>query len=172
MIENYHKFDTDLDKRRQDCQKLLEVTARNSAAAFKTCITKKGGSGQLIFDHTGQSLEMKVRLVSQRKGSYDPTNLSGGEGSLTQLCFLMALFQDTAGPFHILDEIDVFLDHPNRHTLFKNLNDMTRELDKQWIFLTPHDTKCIQRGEHIKVMEMVPPPPNQRQINEYFEPEN
>merc|ERR1719447_2700712 len=143
-VNNINFSSRAVKKRRKLLDRLISSTADSTVSKFKHYLTKRGGRCDLNFNHTEGILTMdKAKLASQRDG-VQTKNLSGGESTTIQLCFLMSLFVDTACHFHVLDEIDVFLDNPNRSSLIKNLNTMTQTIDKQWIFLTPHDTSCVK----------------------------
>jgi len=170
VCANFLKYSKHLERRGKDCNNMRMETAKSCDSTFRLAMMKRGGEGRLIFDHESReddedarfskhpTLEMEVELHSQKRGQrYSTKQLSGGEATKTQLCFLMAMFRDSASPFHILDEIDVYLDNLQRNKMLKQLSKMARTFDRQWIFLTPHDTSCIERREGVRVQTMSVP---------------
>ena len=73
----------------------------------------------------------------------DPGALSGGEKSFSQICLLLALWEDSRSPFRALDEFDVFMDAVNRRLAMKLLIDYARghSNSSQFILITPQNTK-------------------------------
>lgn len=68
--------------------------------------------GKLEFDVERGTLEIKVKpqkAENTETKQVDTSSLSGGEKSFSTVCFILALWQEAALPFHFLDEFDVFM---------------------------------------------------------------
>lgn len=68
--------------------------------------------GNLEFDMKAETLRIKVKpqkADSTMTKQVDTSSLSGGEKSFSTVCFILALWQEAALPFHFLDEFDVFM---------------------------------------------------------------
>lgn len=68
--------------------------------------------GKLEFDVERGTLEIKVKpqkAENTETKEVDTSSLSGGEKSFSTVCFILALWQEAALPFHFLDEFDVFM---------------------------------------------------------------
>jgi DNA repair exonuclease SbcCD ATPase subunit len=146
-------------------KKIDRITAKYGTLVstwFNGYLTKKGYEGQARFMHedgNGQ-LDISVNLnpASQSQSSQDVLTLSGGESSFTTVALLLALWQIIDPPFRIMDEFDIFMDAVHRKLSIVTLIEFARSMSsKQFIFLSPLDSKVIPKGADITVTKLEAP---------------
>ncbi len=80
---------------------------------FSNLLRARNYSGNLIFDHEQQKLEVVVQpnktKETENELSKDLKSLSGGERSFSTVAFLLSLWSIVESPILFLDEFDVFM---------------------------------------------------------------
>ncbi|KAJ7166983.1 hypothetical protein C8R46DRAFT_268423 [Mycena filopes] len=150
-----------LDVRNTRWYDFRSLIALRCKMAFGYHLSLRGYFGKVLFDHHNQSLDLTVQTDDQAatQGGRDklPVSLSGGERSLSTICFLISLWQSIACPLRCLDEFDVFMDSVNRRISMKMMIDTAKTDYKQYILITPQDMNNIQPGESVRVHRMTDP---------------
>ncbi|KAF9077495.1 P-loop containing nucleoside triphosphate hydrolase protein [Rhodocollybia butyracea] len=130
---------------------------------FRYNLAQRGYFGNIMFDHSNQTLSLKVQTddqVGTQDGSKekDPRSLSGGEKSFSTICLLLSLWESIGCPLRCLDEFDVFMDAVNRRISMKMMIDTANQSDKkQYILITPQDMTNIKIGPSTRVHRMTDP---------------
>ncbi|WVQ83023.1 hypothetical protein IAT38_005161 [Cryptococcus sp. DSM 104549] len=148
-------------------------TAIRAKTAFVVFESLRNLEGRLEFDHTMETLTLKVQNTV-RKAAEDGTmtqtshltsakGLSGGERSFSTVSLLLSLWSTTPCPLRALDEWDVFLDNANRKVAAKCLMEGAKASDKkQYILITPQNMAGIDTsGEDKRVIRLADPERNQ-----------
>lgn len=107
---------------------------------FQYNLSNRGYFGKVLFDHTAQTLQLRVQTEDtggNQAREKDPKALSGGEKSFSTICLLLALWESIGCPIRCLgelalmfifcwmdpdnvpDEFDVFMDAVNRRISMK-----------------------------------------------------
>ncbi|QRV82074.1 structural maintenance of chromosomes protein [Ceratobasidium sp. AG-Ba] len=123
---------------------------------FSYYLGQRGYRGSLEFDHTANTLNLRVVTdeANPHAKDKDPKALSGGEKSFSTICLLMSLWEALGCPIRCLDEFDVFMDQVNRRIAMKAMVQTARASDnKQYIIITPLDVSSdIASGVRIHKM--------------------
>ncbi|XP_072166708.1 structural maintenance of chromosomes protein 6-like [Diadema setosum] len=158
-----------LEKRKLKFQDLRRTIAARAQCLFVSMISNRGYFGQIKFDHVAGELNLIVdsdqsKALKGRRQNTSATNvrsLSGGERSFSTVCLIMALWESIESPFRVMDEFDVFMDMVTRRECMEMMQEFAEyQSYRQFIFLTPHDTR-ISAGRFIRIHQLHDPERNQ-----------
>jgi chromosome segregation ATPase len=150
----------DIAKRKKRWRDMRKKLTKNTMADFHTLMRLNGYVGDLAFKHNEGTLELSFQkcLHNTQSQTKDVKALSGGEGSFTTMCLLMALGENLETPFRILDEFDVFLDTANRKLVMNCLIHTARNMEhRQFIFITPQDLSSITVSDFVRIHRLQNP---------------
>ncbi|KAI1895737.1 hypothetical protein AGOR_G00109520 [Albula goreensis] len=126
--------------------------------------------GSMKFDHNNETLSLSVNPPgSEDDDINDVRTLSGGERSFSTLCFILSLWEITESPFRCLDEFDVYMDMHNRRISMDLLLGLSeRQLQRQFIYITPQSTSALPKSSRIAIHMLADPErgPNQENHEE------
>lgn len=107
-----------------------------------------GGNGRMVLDNPEDPFDGGLDILLQFPGKTELTigSASGGEKSVSTVCYLLALQQIHPMPFYIMDEIDAHLDVLNAKRLADLLR--SRSSQSQFIVISLKDT-TISRAEKV-----------------------
>jgi chromosome segregation protein len=107
-----------------------------------------GGNGRMVLDTPENPFEGGLDVLLQFPGKMELTigSASGGEKSVSTVCYLLALQQIHPMPFYILDEIDAHLDVLNAKRLASLVRSKSSE--SQFIVISLKDT-TISRADRV-----------------------
>ncbi|CAH3023318.1 unnamed protein product [Porites evermanni] len=154
-IQKLHKcLKNQMEKRMKYLKEKRKILASHTSQFFTRHLSQRGFSGYVSFDHNEETLELIVNVHKGPRhvhGGVDEStrvmkSLSGGERSVSTICFLTALWGTMESPFRCLDEFDVFMDLYNRKVIMKmvlELAALPEEKHRQFIFLTPQDMSYL-----------------------------
>lgn len=75
---------------------------------FQYNLSNRGYFGKVLFDHTAQTLQLRVQTEDtggNQAREKDPKALSGGEKSFSTICLLLALWESIGCPIRCLGEL-------------------------------------------------------------------
>src|SRR5437867_12470746 len=100
----------------------------------------EGGNGRMALDNPENPFEGGLDVLLQFPGKTELTigSASGGEKSVSTVCYLLALQQIHPMPFYVMDEIDAHLDVVNAKRLATLLR--SRSGESQFIVISLKDT--------------------------------
>ncbi|TDL27481.1 hypothetical protein BD410DRAFT_422895 [Rickenella mellea] len=128
---------------------------------FTYHLSVRGYFGKVLFDHTNETLQLKVQTddaAATQSMDKDPRSLSGGEKSFSTICLLLSLWEAIGCPIRCLDEFDVFMDAVNRRISMKMMIETANSSDsKQYILITPQDMSTVALGPTVRVNRMPDP---------------
>jgi len=106
------------------------------------------GNGRMVLDSPENPFEGGLDVLLQFPGKTELTigSASGGEKSVSTVCYLLALQQIHPMPFYILDEIDAHLDVLNAKRLASLVRSKSSE--SQFIVISLKDT-TISRADRV-----------------------
>src|SRR3989441_1262488 len=106
------------------------------------------GNGRMVLDNPENPFEGGLDVLLQFPGKSELTigSASGGEKSVSTVCYLLALQQIHPMPFYVMDEIDAHLDVLNAKRLATLLR--SRSSMSQFIVISLKDT-TISRAERV-----------------------
>jgi len=106
------------------------------------------GNGRMVLENSENPFEGGLDVLLQFPGKTELTigSASGGEKSVSTVCYLLALQQIHPMPFYVMDEIDAHLDVLNAKRLATLLR--SRSSMSQFIVISLKDT-TISRAERV-----------------------
>ncbi|KAK9479265.1 hypothetical protein V1514DRAFT_328904 [Lipomyces japonicus] len=144
--------------------KFRSQLCQRAKAIFRHALEVRGFQGRLFINHQRETIALQVSPsdnagIAPGQGQRRKVNtLSGGEKSFTQICFLLALWDQMNCPVRGLDEFDVFMDAVNRRMSLKLMLSAARaRTDIQTIFITPQDMGNVDIGDDVKIVRMADP---------------
>eukprot|EP00794_Sanderia_malayensis_P000055 gene55-651_t len=158
-LKSFKRFNKRLDKvlerRAKRFVQFQRYIVSRARMYFTMLLSQRGYSGKLKIDHDEETLSIMVN-VEQTKGTAvkDTRSLSGGERSLSTICFIMALWEAMESPFRVLDEFDVFMDMVNRRISMEMLLKMAKE----------QNNRNISGGSNVRIYKMRDPERGQSTI--------
>lgn len=157
-IQKYNKYlNKQMEKRMGFLKDKIKILAANTSQFFTKHLSQRGFSGYISFNHNQETLDLIVNVHKGPKDAHSShryidestsvmKSLSGGERSVSTICFLTALWGAMESPFRCLDEFDVFMDLLNRKVIMKmvlELAALPTQKNRQFIFLTPQDLSSL-----------------------------
>ncbi|XP_068755201.1 structural maintenance of chromosomes protein 6-like [Montipora capricornis] len=172
-IQKYNKHLNNAMLRRMTyIKEKRKFMASNTSQFFTQHLSQRGFSGHITFDHSQEVLELIVNVHKGPVGEHSERgvnqstskmrSLSGGERSVSTICFLTALWGAMESPFRCLDEFDVFMDLWNRKIVTKMVLELAmlpEQRNRQFIFLTPLDLSLTlkQSLHNVKILKLDDP---------------
>ncbi|XP_068698748.1 structural maintenance of chromosomes protein 6-like isoform X1 [Montipora foliosa] len=169
-IQKYNKHLNNAMLRRMSyIKEKRKFMASNTSQFFTQHLSQRGFSGHITFDHSQEVLELIVNVHKGPVGEHSERgvnqstskmrSLSGGERSVSTICFLTALWGAMESPFRCLDEFDVFMDLWNRKIVTKMVLELAmlpEQRNRQFIFLTPLDLSptLAQSLHNVKILKL------------------
>ena len=141
------EFMNELDKKKYD----MFMRAFNQVnATFQEIFAKitGTGTGRMVLEFPDEPFKggVDVLLMFPGKSEMTITSASGGEKSVSTVCFLLALQAIHPMPFYMFDEIDAHLDVVNSQRLAELLRE--RSKGSQFLVVSLKDT-AISRGNRV-----------------------
>jgi len=115
------------------------------------------GGVRLINEHDVEAAGLEI-FVGFKGGKPVPLNVytqSGGERSTATITFLLALQQHVKSPFRAVDEYDVHMDPKNKEIVANLLVSSVRNLDVQYLAITPSQVTFTGKDVHIITVQNV-----------------
>ncbi len=164
-IENRNKLSIELEKRRKIWKSRVEEVLGEISFLYKQLLPKLGGTGELKLVHMDNLEEAGLEIYSDFTGlgltPLDPYRHSGGERSVTVMCFFLALQGYIKSPFRAVDEFDVHMDPRNRDLIFQLIFEMAegegmdRDLGGQYLIITPAPPSKVPEGINVIIVQKV-----------------
>ncbi len=172
LKKNYEFLSTqsgDLAEARNALRGLISRLNRRSRALFKETFDKvkeefeqmfrklfQGGKGELRLEEGEDLLDAGVEMVAKPPGKKPKSllALSGGEGGLTAIALLFAIFKTRPSPFCVLDEADAPLDEENDRRFIRGIAEFSKET--QFIIIT-HKKVTMSHADAIYGVTMQEP---------------
>jgi chromosome segregation ATPase len=115
------------------------------------------GDVRLVNEHDIEAAGLEI-FVAFKGGKLVPLNAytqSGGERSTATMTFLLALQQHVQSPFRAVDEYDVHMDPKNREIIANLLVSSVKDLDVQYLAITPSQVTFTGKDVHIVTVQNV-----------------
>ncbi len=115
------------------------------------------GGVRLVNEHDIEAAGLEI-FVGFKGGKPVPLNVytqSGGERSTATMTFLLALQQHVKSPFRAVDEYDVHMDPKNKEIIANLLVSSVRNLDVQYLAITPSQVTFTGKDVHIITVQNV-----------------
>jgi chromosome segregation ATPase len=155
IADPFALINSGVDDRWRTFRSMRKSIAKQTNFMFQGYMGKRGYSGKLHLNHDQETLKITVNVGDGKSGSAktgkvrDMKSLSGGERSLSTLCFVLSLGTNCESPFRASDEFDVFMDAVNRKVSLRTLLHFAVESpETQMILLTPQDLAAV---DEVKV---------------------
>src|SRR5436189_5353648 len=106
------------------------------------------GNGRMVLDNPENPFEGGLDVLLQFPGKTELTigSASGGEKSVSTVCYLLALQQIHPMPFYVMDEIDAHVDVLNAKRLATLVK--SKSTDSQFVVISLKDT-TISRADRV-----------------------
>jgi chromosome segregation ATPase len=137
--------------------------ASTTSTQFNEILNSRDFCGKLNFNYREKTIAITVvktdgNNTNKTSTMKDMKALSGGERSFAQISLLLALGKSIDCPFRAMDEFDVFMDALNRkQTLELLIEAVTKDINKQFIFITPNDLSSLEESEYISIQKLAAP---------------
>lgn len=140
-VENRKHALDELELRKEKWRGNLRKLLENVRETYKQILDRVNAIGDVrlinLEDIEDAGLELLVGFRGADPQPLDAYTQSGGERSTSIMCFLLALQQHIKSPIRGLDEFELHMDPRNRQTMMKQLFDLMRESNSQYIVITP-----------------------------------
>ena len=117
-MENRRRLSEELERRKRVWRERVREVVEEVGSIYSELITRLGGVGELrlvdMDDLERAGLEIYSDFTGLGLTPLDPYRHSGGERSVTVMCFFLALQRYIRSPFRAVDEFDVHMDPRNR----------------------------------------------------------
>ncbi|HZF20893.1 MAG TPA: hypothetical protein VEZ43_00325, partial [Dongiaceae bacterium] len=142
------EFMNDLERQKRDTFMAAYNKVNDTFQRLFGEMTDSKGKGQMVLDNAENPFDGGLELMLQFPGKPMLTigSASGGEKSVSTVCYLLALQQIHPMPFYVMDEIDAHLDVVNSRRLATLIR--SRSGESQFIVISLKDT-TISRAERV-----------------------
>ncbi len=164
-IENRKKLSVELEKRKEIWRNRVEEVLGEINSLYKQLLSKLGGTGELRLVNMDNLEEAGLEIYSDFTGlgltPLDPYRHSGGERSVTVMCFFLALQRYIRSPFRAVDEFDVHMDPRNRDMIFQMIFEMAegegidKDLGEQYLIITPAPPSKVPEKVNVIIVQKV-----------------
>jgi chromosome segregation protein len=139
--ENRKKALEELETRKEKWRSSLNKLLREVKGTYKEILTRAGATGDVrlvnAHDIDEAGLELLVGFQGAEPQVLDAYTQSGGERTTSIMCFLLALQQHIQSPIRAIDEFDIHMDPRNREVMMKQMLELLRGREAQYIVITP-----------------------------------
>jgi chromosome segregation ATPase len=108
---------------------------------YRQILGKVNASGDVRIVNPNDIDEAGLELLVGFRGAepqvLDAYTQSGGERTTSIMCLLLALQQHIQSPFRAIDEFDIHMDPRNREVMMRQLLDLMKGSESQYIVITP-----------------------------------
>ncbi|MCD6348864.1 MAG: AAA family ATPase, partial [Candidatus Korarchaeota archaeon] len=130
-MENRRRLSEELERRKRVWRERVREVVEEVGSIYSELITRLGGVGELrlvdMDDLERAGLEIYSDFTGLGLTPLDPYRHSGGERSVTVMCFFLALQRYIRSPFRAVDEFDVHMDPRNRDLIFQMIFELAEE---------------------------------------------
>ncbi|KXZ52758.1 hypothetical protein GPECTOR_8g149 [Gonium pectorale] len=126
-------------------RQLRDMIHRIAASKFGKYMRRRNFGGQLLLDHEGRRLELRVTKGNEQQQASSMMQLSGGERSFTTAALLLALGEVIGSSFRVMDEYDVYMDDNARKITTMAILEYAWRINpnSQLVLISPHDTATV-----------------------------
>jgi chromosome segregation ATPase len=159
VAENHAKALEEVKTRMESWRTVIQSLLDHVNLQYQAIMTQAQAMGEvhLVNAHDIEAAGIDV-LVGFKGSKPVPLNAhtqSGGERSTATMSFLLALQQHVRSPFRAVDEYDIHMDPRNREMIANLLIDVVKDLDVQYLAITPSQITFANRGVHIITVQNV-----------------
>ena len=141
VAENREKALGEVNTRMEAWRKVIQSLLDHVNFQYQKILAQTGATGEVRLtnghDIEAAGLEILVGFKGGKPVPLDAYTQSGGERTTATISFLLALQQHVRSPFRAVDEYDVHMDPKNREVIAKTLVSAVRNLDVQYVIITP-----------------------------------
>ena len=157
-MENRRRLSEELERRKRVWRERVREVVEEVGSIYSELITRLGGVGELrlvdMDDLERAGLEIYSDFTGLGLTPLDPYRHSGGERSVTVMCFFLALQRYIRSPFRAVDEFDVHMDPRNRDLIFQMIFEIAEE-GGQYVVITPAPPSKVPEGVNVIVVQKV-----------------
>lgn len=158
VMENRRRLGEELERRKELWRKKVEEVVSEVNELYREFISRLGGEGEIRLVNMDDLEEAGLEIYSDFTGlgltPLDPYRHSGGERSVTVMCFFLALQKYVRSPFRAVDEFDVHMDPRNREEILSIIFELARE-GGQYVVITPTPPFRMPEEANVIVVQKV-----------------
>jgi len=159
VAENREKTLEEVNTRMEAWRKVMQTLLDQVSFQYQRILSQAQAVGEVHLtnwhDIEAAGLEVLVGFKGAQPVPLDAYTQSGGERSMATMSFLLALQQHVQSPFRAVDEYDVHMDPRNRETITNLLIESVKDLNSQYLIITPSQITFAKPGIHIVTVQNV-----------------
>ncbi len=157
-IENRRRLSEELERRKEIWRDKVREVIEKVNGLYTKFLSRLGGTGEIklvnMDDLENAGLEIHSDFTGLGLVPLDPYRHSGGERSVTVMCFFLALQNYIKSPFRAVDEFDIHMDPKNREDILQMIFELAGE-GSQYVIITPTPPARIPENANIIVVQKV-----------------
>jgi chromosome segregation protein len=156
---NRRKALEELEVRRERWRSSLSKLLKEVRETYVGILSRVNAAGDVrvvnAHDIDEAGLELLVGFRGAEPQVLDAYTQSGGERTTSILCLLLALQQHIQSPIRAIDEFDIHMDPRNREVMMKQMLDLMKEEETQYIVITPGQLVGIEGIANVITVQNV-----------------
>jgi len=157
-IENRRRLSEELERRKEIWRDKVREVIEKVNDLYMKFLSRLGGTGEIklvnMDDLENAGLEIHSDFTGLGLVPLDPYRHSGGERSVTVMCFFLALQNYIRSPFRAVDEFDIHMDPKNREDILQMIFELAGE-GSQYVIITPTPPARIPENANIILVQKV-----------------
>ncbi|MFP3985498.1 MAG: AAA family ATPase [Candidatus Bathyarchaeia archaeon] len=159
VAENREKTLEEINARMETWRTVMQSLLDHVNMQYQTILAKAQATGKVHLadehDIEAAGLEVFVGFKGADPVPLDAYTQSGGERSMATMSFLLALQQHVQSLFRAVDEYDVHMDPKNRETITNLLIESVKDLNSQYLIITPSQITFAKPDIHVITVQNV-----------------
>jgi len=157
--ENRKRALEELEVRREKWKSSLAKLLSGVRETYREILSRVNASGDVrvvnAHDIDEAGLELLVGFRSAEPQVLDAYTQSGGERTTSIMCFLLALQQHIQSPIRAIDEFDIHMDPRNREVMMRQMLELMKGNEAQYIVITPGQLVGIEGIANVITVQNV-----------------
>jgi len=157
--ENRKRALEELEVRREKWRSSLAKLLSGVRETYRGILSRVNASGDVrvvnAHDIDEAGLELLVGFQGAEPQVLDAYTQSGGERTTSIMCFLLALQQHIQSPIRAIDEFDIHMDPRNREVMMRQMLELMKGNEAQYIVITPGQLVGIEGIANVITVQNV-----------------
>ena len=159
VAENHEKALEEVKTRMESWRTVIQSLLDHVNLQYQSIMSQVQATGEVRLLNTNDietaGLEVLVGFKGSKPVPLNAHTQSGGERSTATMSFLLALQQHVRSPFRAVDEYDIHMDPKNREMIARLLIETVRDLDVQYLAITPSQITFANEDVNIITVQNV-----------------
>lgn len=159
VAENHQKALEEVKTRMESWRTVIQSLLDHVNLQYQAILANAQATGEVrlinAHDIEAAGLEVLVGFKGAKPVPLDTHAQSGGERSTATMSFLLALQQHVRSPFRAVDEYDIHMDPKNREMIANLLIEAVKNLDTQYLAITPSQITFAGKDVHVITVQNV-----------------